>query len=85
MNATVENTLLSTKMKPAACLIRILNAIVRARNETELREALERLKAPAPISPYDYFDWGFGHHHFWLHERTGYKTNNPQRLIIVEF
>ena len=64
---------------------RLVNTILLASDEIELRQGIENLKNQVPLD--DYFVYGFGSHHLWVHQR---KASDPtqqfrHRLLKTEF
>jgi len=85
MNVTIETFLCSYCDEVTEVYFRLINTILLAGNETELRQGVENLKVKIPLD--DYFVYGFGAHHFWVHQR---KASDPMqcfkhRLMIAEF
>lgn len=69
----------------AEIFLRLIDTILLAGNETELRQGIENLKTRVPLD--DYFVYGFGAHHFWVLQR---KVSDPtqqfrHRLLKAEF
>ena len=65
--------------------INLVNAIVLARDEKELREVIDHFHKKTSLK--NMFAYGFGMHHFWLKQR---KVNDPSklmehRILVVEF
>ncbi len=85
MNVTIETFFCSYCDEVTEAYFRLINTILFATDEKELRQGIEKLKARIPLD--DYFVYGFGAHHFWVHQR---KASDPtqcfkHRLMIAEF
>lgn len=85
MNVTIENFFCPYCDEVTEAYFRLINTILIAANEKELRQGIEKLKTRIPLD--DYFVYGFGAHHFWVHQR---KASDPtqqfkHRLMITEF
>lgn len=85
MNVTIESFFCPFCDEVTEAYLRLINTILFAGNESELRQGIEKLKSQIPLD--DYFDYGFGSHHFWVQQR---KVSDPtqcfiHRLLIAEF
>lgn len=85
MNVTIETIFCPYCDEVTEAYFRLINTILLAGNETELRQGVENLKVKIPLD--DYFVYGFGAQHFWVHQR---KASNPtqqfkHRLMMAEF
>ena len=85
MNVTIESSFCPYCDEVTEIYFRLTNTILFASNETELRQGIDKLKSQAPLD--DYFVYGFGAHHFWVHQR---KVSDPtlqfrRRLLKTEF
>ena len=65
--------------------INLVNAIVLARDEKELREVIAHFEKTTSLR--GMFGYGYGKHHFWLKQR---KPSDPSklmepRILVVEF
>lgn len=85
MNVTIDTFLCSYCDEVTEAYLRLTNTILLAGNKTELRQGVEKLKSQIPLD--GYFVYGFGAHHFWVHQR---KASDPtqcfkHRLMIAEF
>lgn len=85
MNVTIENFFCPYCDEVTEAYFRLVNTILIAADEKELRQGIEKLKAQIPLD--GYFVCGFGAHHFWVHQR---KASDPtqcfaHRLMIAEF
>lgn len=78
MKAIVENPLMNTQIHSIKLFIEILNQITSCINEKELRCCIKLLEKNFPEIP-NFFNYGFGHNHFWV------SSLNGTRLIFVEF
>lgn len=85
MNVTIESLFCSYCDEVAEIYLRLIDTILLASNETELRQGIENLRTRGSLD--DYFVYGFGAHHFWVHQR---KVSDPtqqfrNRLLKAEF
>lgn len=85
MYVTIESFFCCYCDEVAETFLRLIDTILLASNETELRQGIENLKTKIPLD--DYFVYGFGAHHFWVHQR---KVSDPtqqfrHRLLKAEF
>lgn len=85
MNVTIESSFCPYCDEVTETYFRLTNTILFASNEHELRQGIDKLKSQVPLD--DYFVYGFGAHHFWVHQR---KVSDPtqqfrNRLLKAEF
>lgn len=85
MNVTLESFFCPYCDEVTEIYFRLVNTILLASDENELRQGIENLKNQVPLD--DYFVYGFGAHHFWVHQR---KASDPtqqfrHRLLKTEF
>ncbi len=85
MYVTIESFFCPYCDEVAEIFLRLIDTILLAGSETELRQGIENLKTRVPLN--DYFVYGFGAHHFWVHQR---KVSDPtqqfrNRLLKAEF
>ena len=85
MNVTIESSFCPYCDEATEIYFRLTNTILFASNETELRQGIGNLKTRVPLD--DYFMYGFGSHHLWVHQR---KVSDPtqqfkHRLLKAEF
>ena len=85
MNVTIESSFCPYCDEVTEIYFRLTNTILFASNKTELRQGIDKLKSQVPLD--DYFVYGFGAHHFWVHQR---KVSDPtqlsrHRLLKAEF
>lgn len=85
MNVTIESLFCSYCDEVAEIYFRLVNTILLASDENELRQGIENLRTRVPLD--GYFVYGFGAHHFWVHQR---KVSDPtqqfrNRLLKAEF
>ncbi len=85
MNVTIEASFCPYCDEVAEIYFRLTNTILFASNETELRQGIENLKTKVPLD--DYFVYGFGSHHLWVHQRKVSDPTQPfrHRLLKAEF
>lgn len=85
MNVTIESFFCPYCDEVAEIFLRLIDTILLAGSETELRQGIDKLKSQVPLD--DYFVYGFGAHHCWVHQR---KASDPtqqfrHRLLKTEF
>lgn len=85
MNVTIETFFCPYCDEVTEAYFRLVNTILFAADEKELRQGIEKLKSQIPLD--DYFVYGFGAHHLWVHQR---KVSDPtqqfrNRLLKAEF
>lgn len=71
---TIESMIAIHYPATALAYVQIINTIVSSDTRNDLREGLKRLKRDTNVD--DFFEWGFGRCHFWLHQRMGYQAPN---------
>ncbi|WP_302592614.1 MULTISPECIES: hypothetical protein [Bacteroidales] len=85
MYVTIESLFCSYCDEVAEIFLRLIDTILLASDEPELRQGIDKLKSQVPLD--DYFVYGFGSHHLWVHQR---KVSDPtlqfkHRLLKAEF
>lgn len=85
MNVTIETFFSPYCDEATEIYLRLVNTILFADDENSLRKGIEKLKTQVPLD--DYFVYGFGAHHLWVHQR---KISDPTkyfkcRLMKAEF
>ena len=85
MEVKIENLINVWYDQIPTLFINLVNAIVLARDEKELREVIDHFNKHTSLK--GMFAYGFGKHHFWLKQR---KLSDPSklmehRILIVEF
>lgn len=85
MYVTIESLFCSYCDEVAEIFLRLIDTILLASDENELRQGIEILKTKVLFD--DYFVYGFGAHHFLVHQR---KVSDPtqqfrNRLLKAEF
>lgn len=85
MYVTIESLFCSYCDEVAETFLRLIDTILFASNEHELRQGIEILKTKIPLD--DYFVYGFGAHHFWVHQRKVSDSTQQfrNRLLKAEF
>ena len=65
--------------------INLVNAIVLAKDEKELREVVEHFHKNTSLK--GMFAYGYGKHHFWLKQRMASDPSKlmEYRILVVEF
>lgn len=67
MTVTIEYTFCPYCEEVTELYFRIIDTILYASDETELRNRMERLKQTSPID--EYFTYDFGENNFWVYQR----------------
>ena len=67
MNVTIETFFCPYCDEATEIYLRLVNTILFANDENSLRKGIETLKTQVPLD--DYFVYGFGAHHLWVHQR----------------
>ena len=85
MEVKIENLINVWYDQIPTLFINLVNAIVLARDEKELREVIDHFHKNTSLI--GMFAYGFGKHHFWLKQR---KVSDPSklmehRILVVEF
>ena len=65
-------------------IVRLINVATLSSNEEELRNAVRKVAETTELEKY--FAYGYGAHHFWVHQR--YLSNGElmkNRLLKIEF
>lgn len=85
MDVTIESLFCSYCDEVAETFLRLIDTILLASNEHELRQGIENLRTRVPLD--DYFVYGFGSHHLWVHQRKVSDPTQPfrHRLLKAEF
>lgn len=85
MNVTIESSFCPYCDEVTEIYFRLTNTILFASDENELRQGIYKLKSQAPLD--DYFVYGFGSHHLWVHQRKVSDPTQPfrHRLLKAEF
>ncbi len=85
MNVTIESSFCPYCDEATWTYFTLINTILYADNENTLREGIERLKTRVPLD--DYFVYGFGAHHLWVHQRKASDRTKyfECRLMKAEF
>lgn len=82
---TIESTVAIHYPETAMAYTSIINTIANSDSRNDLREGMNRLKSDTDA--HDFFDWGFGKSHFWVHQKIGYQATEvfSNRMLIVKF
>ncbi len=86
MKVTIESIVsLIDKEATAMAFTRILNTVLLARTEDELRKSLKKQAENNNIDYY--FAWGFGSSHFWLKQRLSCQSGQifDTRVLMARF
>ena len=79
MYVTIESLFCSYCDEVAETFLRLIDTILFASNEHELRQGIEILKTKVPLD--DYFVYGFGAHHFWVYHKKN-KIKSKQYSFL---
>lgn len=85
MNVTIETFFYPYCDEVTEIYFRLVNTILFSVDENSFRKGINKLKTQVPLD--GYFVYGFGPHHFWVHQR---KISDPtkyfeSRLIKADF
>ena len=80
MNVTIEHVFCRYSDEAEEIYFRIMNTILFATDETELRASMERLKNETTLD--DYFIFGYGAHHIWIYHKKN-KIKSGIELISI--
>ena len=85
MEVRFETMLCMWDDKTPEMLLTLINIITLTRNEEELRNSIKKFAETSELDKF--FAYGYGSHHFWLHQRY---TSDPNmvltnRLLSVHF
>ena len=87
MNVTIEHVFCrySDSDEAEEIYFRIMNTILFATDETELRASMERLKNETSLD--EYFIFGYGAHHIWINQRRPSDKNRifKNRIMVAHF
>ena len=85
MKVEIENTFFVWNKEITEMYVALVNVLVSALNEQQLRESMKGLFTVKGFD--EYFKYGFGHHHLWVAEITpcGGAVNKETRFLIVRF
>lgn len=85
MNVTIENFFCPYCDEVIEIYFRIINTILFSGDENALRIGIESLKQKVPLD--EYFEYGYGAHHFWVCQRwPSYKNKIfEHRIMIARF
>ncbi len=85
MYVTIESSFCPYCDEVTEIYFRLINTILFVSDETELRQGIENLRTRVPLD--DYFVYGFGAHHFWVHLLKVSDPTQPfrHRLLKAEF
>ena len=85
MDVKIENFISVWYDQIPTLFINLVNAVVLAKDEKELREVIDHFHTNTSLK--GMFAYGFGKHHFWFKQR---KASDPSklmehRILVVEF
>lgn len=85
MNVTIEHVFYRYSDEAEEIYFRIMNTILFATDETELRASMERLKNETSLD--EYFIFGYGAHHIWINQRRPSDKNRifKNRIMVAHF
>lgn len=76
MEVRFETMLCMWDDKIPEMLLNLVNVITLTRNEEELRNSIRKFAETNELDKF--FAYGYGSHHFWLHQR---HTSDPDRVL----
>ena len=77
MEVRFETMLCMWDDKIPEMLLTLINVITLTRNEEELRNSIRKFAETNELDKF--FAYGYGSHHFWLHQRY---TSNPDMILV---
>ncbi len=86
MKVEIENTFYVWNERMSDKYVGLVNVLVSASNEQELRQVMKELSSQDGFD--QYFKYGFGHHHLWVSEIVPDDNTtdvNEARFLIVRF
>lgn len=85
MEIRIESILCNWDEKIPELFINLINVLALTRDENELRTTIEKFAQANEIDKF--FAYGFGSHHFWLHQRLISEPSKvlDSRLLSVHF
>lgn len=85
MKVMIENMFFGWHEKLPEAFTTLVNTLVLAKSEAELREIMTTLSGNKDFD--NFFLYGFGHHHLWVKQKGIPTTSDKEdyRLLIVEF
>ncbi len=86
MKVEIENTFYVWDERMSDKYVGLVNVLVSASNEQELRQVMKELSLQDGFD--QYFKYGFGHHHLWVSEIVPDDNTtdvNEARFLIVRF
>lgn len=86
MKVEIENTFYVWDERMSDNYVGLVNVLVSASNEQELRQVMKELSAQNGFDKY--FKYGFGHHHLWVSEivpNDAMTDDKGTRFLIVRF
>lgn len=89
MVVEIETLVMPLDSRVQMMLIRLINHLIVAKTEDQLREKLDSLCTGDNYDIRNLFAFGFGAHHLWIHQKItdekGESIICEARLIIVRF
>lgn len=76
MEVRIESIICTWDDNVSPILCRIINAIQLASTAEDIRKGMEVIKDETPLNAF--FAYGFGKHHFWVHQR---KLTDPSKVL----
>ena len=85
MKVTIESFFCPYSAEVTEAYLRLTNTILFADDEDGLRQGIDKLKTQIQLD--DYFVYGFGAHHPWVHQRKASDRTKyfECRLMKAEF
>lgn len=85
MEIIIESILCRWDENLPELFVNLVNVLALTRDENELRTSIEKFAKNNEIDKF--FAYGFGSHHFWLHQRCISEPNKvlESRLLSIHF
>jgi hypothetical protein len=88
MEIILENLIAILHNETARAFTQIVNVALWSKTEDELRSGLKEISTDEEnAKAHHSFEWGFGAHHLWVHQRAGYQCREllNRQVLIVRF
>lgn len=83
MKIEIESALYVWDNGMSEMYVRLVNSLVLAHNEQDVRRKMENLSSHSGFS--DFFAYGYGRNHLWIKQIHSYGGIADNRLLIVRF
>ncbi len=83
MKVEIESAIYVWDKGMSEMYVRLVNSLVLAHNEQDIRQKMEKLSAQSGFR--DYFAYGYGRNHLWVKQLHPCGGVVESRLLIVRF